>query len=522
MSRRRPPLGSQIVALVALLALLLAVAGCGGETATSAGTGPSPAAVAPADAVAYVELLARPDGEAREGVVAAARAVLQVDDPGAEVRRLVDRALADVHVAGRPSFARDVEPWLGRRAGLFFLPDGLGDEPRAAFVANVRDRDALEQELERLRDAGELRAGGRVGGVAYDVTDDDEPTGIVGDQLVFASSLPAFRAAVAAADGDSLAEASRYEDALERIPDEALAFLYIDPQRLAGALRGAADVDPAARRLLASPRVADADPVVASLTADADQVALEASFDASLADEGGADAGGAVSVGELPGDAWLALATPPLGPLVRQALDAAGVHDEAAEKLRGTFGVDLDRDLLGPLGGLGLFVRGTNPLNLGGGVLLRMSDAAAARRLVTMAQTLVEATVAPTAPVQVGGARGFRTAIAGSLQPIVVLAKGDEIAAGYAASSAQDLLDPQERFDEGSSGQAAIETLGEGYTPSFVLLVPPLAELLRALDQLQVADLSSALPYVTAYRSLAAGTRRDGDRTTVRVVAALR
>lgn len=54
------------------------------------------------------------------------------------------------------------------------------------------------------------------------------------------------------------------------------------------------------------------------------------------------------------------------------------------------------------------------------------------------------------------------------------------------------------------------------------MIVPPIVGLLRALDELQVADLAPAIPYVEAYRSLAIGTKRDGDRTTVRVVAALR
>ena len=180
-------------------------------------------------------------------------------------------------------------------------------------------------------------------------------------------------------------------------------------------------------------------------------------------------------------------------------------------------------DLLQALGGLGLFVRGTSPLDIGGGLLLRTTSDAAARRLVAMAHSLVAAVdLGPTRPINVAGGRGFQLGIQGSLQPIVVIAKGDEVAAGYAASSARDLLDPQERFEDGSAGQAAIESLGDDVTPSFVLLVPPVAGLLRSLHQLQVADLSSVIPYVRAYRSLAIGTQHDDDRTTVRVVAALR
>jgi hypothetical protein len=263
--------------------------------------------------------------------------------------------------------------------------------------------------------------------------------------------------------------------------------------------------------------------VTASLTATADEIAIEASGGAQVTDALNGDSDAEVTVGQLPGDSWLALATPPLGPIVRSALAAAGVHDQAAAQVRQNVGLDLDRDLLAPLGGLGIFVRGGSPLDIGGGALLQMTSAAAAQRLLTRIEAIVGAGLgAPTRPLAVSGARGFQVLIPQSPQPIVVLAKGDRLAAGYAASSAQDLLDPQARFDESSDGKAAIDTLGDGYTPSFVLIIPPLAGLLRSLDQLQVADLSSVLPYVDAYRSLAIGTKRDGDRTSVRVVAALR
>ncbi|HEU4701106.1 MAG TPA: hypothetical protein VFS37_01390, partial [Conexibacter sp.] len=125
-------------------------------------------------------------------------------------------------------------------------------------------------------------------------------------------------------------------------------------------------------------------------------------------------------------------------------------------------------------------------------------------------------------PASGAGARGFQAQIPQSPQPIVVLAKGDKLAAGYAASSAEELLDPQQRFDESSAGKAAIDTLGDGYEPSLVVIVPPIVGLMRALDQLQIADLAPAIPYVEAYRSLAVGTKLDGDRTVVRIVAALR
>ncbi len=516
MSVRRLPHGPALLALLALLAALLAGCGGGGDT-SSGGAGPDPASVAPADAALYGQVVVRPSGAMKAGVEAAARKVLRVEHPGAELVRLLDAS----GTTGDASFSRDVEPWLGRRAGGFLLIPPGGAQPDWALAFAIADRGAFDDALGRMRKDGSQREAGSYEGVTYDRDHrGDTYSAAVGDFYV-GGTLGGLRAAIDASKGSSLADASRFQDATGSVPGDALAFLYSDPKAIAAAAGNVQDAPAAAQQAIK--RYADADPVVASVTATADEIALEATADRKLTSalQSGSDA--QVSVGQLPGDAWLALATPPLGPLVRGVIDAAGIHDQAAAQVRRAVGLDLDKDLLGPLGGLGLFVRGESPLDIGAGALLQMTSAAAAQRLLTRIEAIVAAGLgAAPRPLAVAGARGFQLVIPQSPQPIVVLAKGDEVAAGYAASSAQDLLDPQQRFDESSGGKAAIDTLGDGYTPSFVLIVPPLAALLRSLDELQVADLSSVLPYVNAYRSLAAGSKRDGDRTTVRVVAALR
>jgi hypothetical protein len=520
---RRLPRGARVIAPLALLvALLLVLAGCGGSDSTPASSaeGPDPATLAPADAALYGEAIVRPSGDVKDDALAAARKVFRVEDPAAELRRLLDEDA----VPGEISYSRDVEPWLGDRVGGFLqMPAGGSEDPDGAGIVAIGDREALDEALSRIRRKEHLREAGSYRGVAYEHDPSDPETYLaVVDDFLVVGSLGGVRAAIEASRGDSLADAARFTDAVDAVPDNALAFAFVDPKTIVAALRDLPDLrsaPPSAQRALA--RYDDADPVVASLTANADEIVIEGSGETQLdeAEESGAE----VSVGQLPGDAWLALATPPLGPIVRGALDGAGVHDEAAAQVRANLGLDLDRDLLEPLGGLGVYARGESPLDLGGGALLQLTDAAAAQRLLTRIQAIVAAGAnLPVRPVSAGGARGFQVQVPQSPQPIVVLAKGDRLAAGYAASSAEDLLDPQQRFDESSDGKAAIDTLGDGYEPSLVLIVPPIAGLLRSLDQLEVADFSSVIPYVEAYRSLAIGTKRDGDRTTVRIVAALR
>lgn len=514
---RRLPHGARIVApLALLLTMILLLAACGSgddDPSPTSGAGPDPATVAPASAALYGEVTVRPSGEMKEGVEAAARKALRVEDLGAELARLLDESGESEDVR----FSRDIEPWLGQRIGGFLLmPRDGAEEPDWAVAVAIADQRAFDDAQPRLR--REQREAGTYRGVTYDVDEDGTEYGAeVGDFYV-GGSLAGLRAAIDASRGDSLADAERFTAAIEEVPDDALAFAYADPEAVGEALEQAPDVPPGSRRTLA--RLAEGDPVVASLTATADEIAIEGSGQTPLDDAASSDA--EVTVGQLPGDAWLALATPPLGPIIRDALDAAGARDEAAATVRGNLGLDLDRDLLAPLGGLGAFVRGESVLDMGGGLLLQLTDDAAARRLLTRLQNILSFTGVPVRPAAAGGARGFQVQIPQSPQPIVVLAQGDKLAAGYAASSAVDLLDPQQRFDESDDGTAAIETLGDGFEPSFVLIVPPLAGLLRSLDQLEVADLASVVPYVEAYRSLAIGTKRDGDRTTVRLVAALR
>jgi Protein of unknown function (DUF3352) len=515
---RRLPHGARLLALVALLIALVAAAGCGGSDATSSSdSGPDPATVAPPDAALFGQAIVRPSGDMQAGVLAAARKALLVEDPGAELQRLLDR----LGSSGGTSYSRDIEPWLGQRIGGFLLmPSGGSGDPDWAIALAIADRSAFDDALPRIRRDGQHPAG-TYRGIAYDKdATDDTYSAAVGDFYV-GGTLAGLRAAIDASKGSSLADASRFTDAIGVVPDDALAFVYVDPKAVVAAAGDLQDAPANARKALA--RFAGGDPVVASLTASADQIAIEASGGAQVTEALSSDSDAKVTVGQLPGDSWLALATPPLGPLIRNALSGAGVHDQAAAQVQRNVGLDLDRDLLEPLGGLGAFVRGGSLLDLGGGALLQMTDAASAQRLLTRIEAIAGAGLGvPTRPLAISGARGFQVQIPQSPQPIVVLAKGDRLAAGYAASSAQDLLDPQQRFDESSDGKAAIATLGDGYTASFVLIVPPVVGLLRSLDQLQVADLSSAIRYVDAYRSLAIGPKRDGDRTSVRIVAALR
>src|SRR3954452_2100279 len=115
--------GTRLAALSLLPVVALAAAGCGSGSVASSSAGPDPATAVPARAAVYAQAIVRPSGDLQASAVAAARKVLGVADPGAELHRLIDERLAGTDVDGTPSYARDVEPWLGDRVAVFVLPD---------------------------------------------------------------------------------------------------------------------------------------------------------------------------------------------------------------------------------------------------------------------------------------------------------------------------------------------------------------------------------------------------------------
>jgi uncharacterized protein DUF3352 len=500
-----------------LLALALLFSACGEDDKGSGSAGADPATVAPADAAAYVEVLLHPDGDAADGVVTAIRRVSLLDDPIGLLRRELEGDEAD-----ELSFTRDVEPWLGDRGGAFMLPTANDPElenPDMAATFEVTDRDAAQDAIDKL-DTDDKRATETYDGVDYSVDTHagvNSVVGLVGDFFVVGTT-GGFRAAVDASRGDSLGDSQRYEDTIDRVEDDALAFAYVDPEPLLPALAASADTtDPTVTRLLEQARAAG--PVALSLTASADQIALEISGDDELLGEAGGSAGD-VSIDDVPGDAWAALAMPPLGTIVRQSLEQSGEHDQIAAQLSQLGGLDLDADVLDWLGGVAAFVRGTAPLQLGGGVVIGSSDPAASRQFVTRLERIVSAIGLPVRPAG-GSDSGFEVTVPDSPQPIVVLTQDDKVAIGFGSPSAHDALDPDDSFADSEDGKAVLDTLGEGYEPSFALLPGPLLVLLRAVGADQDPDFQQALPYLRAYRSIAAGTKHEDGDVTVRIVAAL-
>ncbi len=509
------PLRIAVAALaVALSALVLAACG---EDKKASSTSAGPATLVPAEAIAYGEVLVQPSGEVGEGVEAALRKIVRVDDPGAELRRWLDEETSS---GTRDGYSRWVEPWLGDSVGVFALAGaGSGSEPPEwAAVFQSTDADRAKKMFEDDDDT-DLEKVGAYEGVDYWRDTEENLIGGVVEGFVVMGSLGGFRAAVQASKGRSLADDSDFREAAGSVPDDRLAWGWLDGRALVELIeQSGATEDPEIASNLEQLDLDSVGNLVVSLTMRADQIVLEGSGD-GVQEVLGESGEGSLSIEDMPADAWLAFAGPLVQSQLREQLGGTGGYARALDELRSLTGLDLERDLLSWIGGIGFFARGTSPLDLGAGLVAGSSDEAASKRFVGRLEQLAGATGLQTASV-VGG-DGFQVRLPDFPQPLVVLARDDRVAIAIGLGTARDAVDPPQAFGEEEPAKSAIASLGGGYRADFVLTVDPLVALLTNLGATRDPEVQQVLPYLSAYRSLAIGTKVDDDRTSFKLVVGL-
>ena len=228
---RRHARRRRTAAATALVAVAGLVAGCG--SSSPGGADADPAAAVPASAPVYVEFVVQPEGEVRDGALAAGRKVLGSDDPARKLAEVFDDALRDEGV----SFARDVAPWLGKRVGLAVTGEGAKRERNVVVVAASADDDAAQAALPRLAGAGSIERSHD--GVDYRLGRNGDTAAAAYEGRVLVGSEAGVRAAIDAAKGDALAETDKLRQARDDVSaSEGLGFLYADVRALARGLLG--------------------------------------------------------------------------------------------------------------------------------------------------------------------------------------------------------------------------------------------------------------------------------------------
>jgi len=517
---------SALLLILAVLAVPGLVAACGGSSASD---GTDVASAIPRDAPIYFEVVVRPEGQLREDALAAAGKLFRTPDPAGRIRELVDHAFAKTSDP-KVDFGRDIEPWLGERAGFWFEPVRGGDgEVGGAGVIATKDEDEARSALERLsKESGERETDRSYGGVDYKVSADGDAWAIY-DGFVVAGDEPQFKRTIDARDGDGLGGSDTYEKALEGLAEDRLATVYLEPRAIFDLAERDSSAGPQLQQFRQLYAIDDMGPAAVGFTANGDRLAIDAfqtvSGEASAL-FGAAGSPASALLGELPGDAWGAFAAAKFGATLKQVYErAAGALGGAAlrEQLRSQLGLDLEEDVFSWIGDVGAFVRGDSPATIDGALVIDVTDedraTAAFGKLVGLIQSRGGAAARP---IDVDGADAAFAIPAPDAPAPIVLARGNgRVVGAYGREAAAAGLSSSEKLSDSQTFADAEAVLGDDLEPTFLM----------AMEQIvSIADAASAgdpewaevKPYLEALSVVAGGGKVDGDRSHSRFAVGLR
>jgi hypothetical protein len=515
------------LALLLTIPLLAAVSACG---SSASGAGADPAAAVPRGVPFYAEVVLRPDGGARDDALAAAGTLLRTSDPEAKIRSLLQQAFASG--GDKVDFAKDVEPWLGDRAGLWVtVPARSGAEPGVAAVVAVSDADLARSKLDELaKRNGEKLTARTSGAHEYEATADGSAVAVEGDYALIGTEAEVKRG-LATLDGDGLAQDDAYRKAIAPLDADRLAHYYLDTTSLVNAALRAdpsasAQLGPFAGMLTGQLGA----PSAGSFSAGGERLVVESFGRAGgLASKLGGLTGLASSglLKALPGDAWGALAVPKLGASLRTVFDQlAGAIGGAAvvNELRTRYGIDLEQDVFSWMGDTGLFVRGTSVDAVDGALVVQATDEARAAtsfgKIVGLLRT--QGGLDPQ-PVKVDGAQtAFSVMPPGAPKPLVLARGKGRVVAAYGTAAAAAGLGSARTLGSSEALAHAGAALGGGIEPAMFVAIAPVLALAESAGAGTDAGYAKAKPYLEALDVVSTGSKRDGDTLRSRFAVGLR
>jgi hypothetical protein len=506
-------------ALAVLLAAVVLIAGCGGSDSSSSDL----ASFAAPGSLVHIEGELQPSGELKSNVDSLAKSVGGIDNLGNYiVAKLEDSARGD----GEPlNYAKEVEPWLGEKAGVSFkgLKDGNLTEP--VVVVESTDVAATEEFIDKqakqskvpYKDASYEGIDFKVGG------SNGNAIGVIGESLVMAEDGESgFKAAVDASNGESLADEARFQDAISAASDGSLADVYVD---VGGLIEASGNgIAPQVQEILKNAGIDPSEATaVASVVPGSDQVEVDLSSDLGGEEAPSGDA--SALIGSLPADSFVALGASGFGDQVKEAidkLDAEGIPGQVPpnqlKSSLNSIGIDLDKIAVS-LKDAAVFAQGNSKNSLGGALVLTSNSGEAAKTVANLG-VLLRRTGAPgVTGVSSSGASGFsiRTPELGK-KPLVVVAKGDRVAVGYGLAPAlQGLATEGETLSDLASYKAAVSALGDTPISGFVD-GPGALSLAEALVPPSETGFQEAKRYLKSIDYIAIGTGSSDGLATAKLI----
>ncbi|MEZ5060694.1 MAG: DUF3352 domain-containing protein [Solirubrobacterales bacterium] len=512
---------------VAILAIALFAAACGSDDEPE--SGPDPIAMVPADAPFYMEMVVRPEGELKDNLESAVGKLTGEDDPGAQIIDGLNGSLAEDTDL---NYEDDIKPWLGSRAGVFVSGFQFDTEqPDAALVVATTDSDAAQGFVDStLEESGDTTSDETYEGVSYKLDSEDGTAIGVDNDFLIVGTEQAFKAAVDAGSGDSLADNGDATAALDEAPDDSVFSMYADGAAITDLIKSSPDLSAQESKQL--------DEAFAQIP-DGPVEAWGTVTDSSFSVEGSAptpdDAPAATDlITTFPADSWFATASTDVGEQITTQLQQFQKGFEASLKqaksqlppgvdasqfdpfnqIEKKTGINLEKDL-GWIGDAGAVLEGTSVLGVGAGVVAESNDDEAATAALDKLQASLEKNrslrrQAEIAPNSKGD--GFTVSAPPFTAEFAVRDGKAVMAAG--SENVDSVLDPDETLADSDRFSAATGNLADGATPTFFLDMPSLLALIESQQgATDDPDYAQAAPYLHAIDYMVAGTGTSGDRT---------
>jgi hypothetical protein len=508
-------LSAFLAAFVAILA-----AGCGGG---DEGGGDSEAAtLAPATAPVFIDFTIRPEGATKTNIEALAKKLAGVDDLGGLIVGELENSASED--GEELDFEKEVEPWLGERAGLFLQEYEEEDFEGYGAAVQTEDEEAAREFVDKqIENDDEKAKDGSYEGVDFKVQEDETTIGVFDGFVVFAENEAIFKSMVDASDGENLAAEEAFTGAMGNVPDESAADVFVDVGALIEETGDEIDADTQAFLDSAGiePREATA---VASLVPGSDNVEIDLSSNFS-GDNPPAAGDASELLGSLPGTSVGALAADEFGKRFSEAIDKIdeqGIPGEVPpNQLKKTLkqaGVDLEA-IAGSIGDISLYVTGNSEKTLAGALVMEAEDETQATNTVSNIGLFIRKAGVPGVTKISKGATGFsiRSPELGR-QPVVVAAKGDRIVIGYGLASALSAFEESNKTLGDNPAFQEAESALEG-TPITAFVDGAAAlKLASAMVPPGEEEFEEAKQYLSKIDYIAAGSETSGDIATAKLI----
>jgi len=230
-------------------------------------------------------------------------------------------------------------------------------------------------------------------------------------------------------------------------------------------------------------------------------------------------------VAELPGDSWAAYGAPNVGPGLKDIFTKlAGAFGGAAatQQLQQQYGINLDRDVFGWIGDIGLFLRGSDKASLEGGVVIKATNAdnmrAAFGKLVGLVQSQGGQKVEPVKLK--GAAAAFKIDQTDLGKPVIIARSDDRVVVGVGEAAAADGLAPAEKLGDSELYKQGKEALDD-FEPTLLVSMPDVIKAVEASGDTD-EDWAQAKPYLEAFTVIASGGSLKDDELRSRAAVGLK